>query len=79
MTRIMLQVDERTTKIEKFENSLKMYGIISFKNICCKLTALVKIIHLTVNYKFLRPVSILRLPEENKKKSETAISKELSE
>ena len=30
MTRIMLQVDERTTKIEKFEISLKMYDIISF-------------------------------------------------
>ena len=72
-----LQVDEKNNKNEKFEKSLKMYNIINFQTIRYRLTALCKIIHLIVNYKFTRLVSILRLPKE--KKALTENSKKLNE
>ena len=77
MTRISYKLMKRTTKSEKFEKSLKMYDIINFQTIRYRLTALCKIFHLIVNYKFTRPVSILRLPKE--KKALTENSKKLSE
>ena len=40
-----------------------MYTLIIFKTIGYKLTASGNIIHLIVNYKFMRPVRILLLPK----------------
>ena len=64
MSRIDYKLMKTTTKTEKYEKSLKIYNIINFKYLRCKLTASGNIIYLIVNYKFMRPVSILRLPKE---------------
>ena len=64
MTRIRYKLTKRTTKTEKFEKSLIMYNIVILKSICYKLTAGGKIFLLIGNYKFKRPVTILRLPKE---------------
>ena len=64
ITRISKKLTKATTKNEKVEKSLKMYNIIKFKTIQYKLKTSGNIIHIIVNYKFLRPVSILRLPKE---------------
>ena len=58
---------KRTTEFEKIEKSFKIVkkeNILNFKTIRYYPTALVKIIHSILNYKFMRPVSILRLPKE---------------
>ena len=55
-----LKVDEKN-KTEKLKNSLKIYIIINFKAIRCKLSASGSIIQSIFNYKLMRPVSILRL------------------
>ena len=68
MTRISYKLSIRTTKTKKFEKSLKMYNIINFKTPCYILTSWANIVHLIGNYKFMRPVSIWRLPKEWKKK-----------
>ena len=68
ITRLSYMLTKRTTKTEKIEKSLKMYNI-NFKNIYHKLTASGRINHLVVNYKFMRPVSILRQPREKKAKT----------
>ena len=51
-----------TTKTEKIEKSWN--NILKFKTIRYKLTASVDIIHLILNYKFVRPFSILWQPNE---------------
>ena len=51
-------------KNEKSWKLLKMYIIINFKTIRCKVTALGNIIHLILNYKLMRLVNTLRLPKE---------------
>ena len=63
--KISYKLTKRTTKTEKFEKKLKMY-IINFKTIRYKLSASGNIIHSVFNYKFMRPVSNLRLPKEQK-------------
>ena len=78
MTRISYKLTKRTTKTEKFEKFLKMFNIIIYKVIGYKLTASGNITHLIVNYKFMIPIRILRLPK-NKKNSKTENSKNLSE
>ena len=75
-TRISYKLTKRT-KTEKFEKSLKMYNIITYNTIRYSLTVSGNIIHLMVNYKFTRPVSILQLPKE--KKAIKANSKKLGE
>ena len=67
------QLTKKTTKIEKFEENLKMY-IVNSKIIRYKLTAWGKSFHFILNYKLMRPVSILRLAKEQKRESKSAIS-----
>ena len=67
MTRISYKLTKRTTKTEKFEKILEMYNIIIYKTIGYKLTASGNITNLTVNYKFMKPIRILRLPKNKKK------------
>ena len=55
---------QRTTETEKIEKSSKILtkcNVINFKSIHFKLTASSKIVHSILNYKLIRPVSILRL------------------
>ena len=63
MTRISYKLTKRTTKTEKFEKILKMSNIIIYETIGHKLTVSGNITHLIVNYKFLKPIRILRLPK----------------
>ena len=67
MTRITYKLTKRTTKTEKFEKSLNNYKTIIFKTISYKLTVSGKNNNLIVNYNFMRPVRILRLPKNLKK------------
>ena len=62
--RISYKLTKKTTKTEKFKKSLKMYNIINFEIIRYKRTASGNINPWKLNYKFLRPVSILRLPKD---------------
>ena len=66
MTTVSYKLTKRTTKTEKFEKFLKMYNIIIYKTIGYKVTASGNITHLIVNYKFMRPIRILRLPKNKK-------------
>ena len=59
----------KTEKIEKFLKILIMYNIINFKTFCYKLTNSDKIVYSILNYKLMRPVSILRLPKDYKKQA----------
>ena len=52
------------TKIEIFQKFLKLYIIIKFNYIRCKLTASGKIFNSILNYNLMRPVSLLRQPKE---------------
>ena len=61
---VFVVVDENNNKNWKVEKFLKMYIIITFKTFHYKLTALGNIVHSILNYKLMRPVSILRLPKE---------------
>ena len=72
----VLQVDENNNK---FEKSLKRYNNKIFKTIQNKLTASDKIIHSSLNYKFTRSLSILRLPKEAKTGKISTYKKNLSE
>ena len=65
LIQISYSLTKRTTKTEKFEKYLKTY-IINIKTIRYKLAASSNIIHSTLNYKLMRPVSNLRLPNEQK-------------
>ena len=64
MTRTSHKLTNRTTKTEYFEKYSKMRIVLNFKTIRYKLTALDNIIPLIGYIKFMRPVSILRLPKE---------------
>ena len=50
--------------------------MINFKTIRYKKTALGNIIHSTLNYKPMRPVSNLRLPKEQKQQIQEKIERE---
>ena len=63
-----IQVDEKNNKNWKVWKILKMYNIKNFKTIGYKLTALGNITPLIVNYKFMRPIRILRLPKNKQKR-----------
>ena len=68
-----LQVDEKNNKNWNIWKSLKKYNIIKYKTIQYKLKASGNIIHLIVNYKFMRLVSILRLLKNKKKQKSSSI------
>ena len=79
MMKVSYKLTKDETKLERFEKKLKTY-IINFKTICYKLSALGNIIHSFFNYTFMRPVSNLRLPKEQKNRKKAANSwKKLSE
>ena len=59
-----LQCDEKNNKNKKNLKSLKINNIINFKTIRYKLTALGNIIHSILNYRLMRPVSVLRQTQE---------------
>ena len=62
-----LQIDgKKQQKQQKFKKSLKKYNIINFETICYKKIASSNINPWILNYKLLRPVSILRLPKDLK-------------
>ena len=63
--RISYKLTKRTTKTEKIEENFKMY-VINLMTIRYKLATSDKIIHSKLNYKFMRPVSILRTRKEKK-------------
>ena len=67
MMRISNKLTKKTTKTEEFKKLLELYNIINFENICNKMAALGNINPLILNYKLLRPVSILRLPKDSRK------------
>ena len=73
MMKISYKLTKRT-KAEKFENSMKKYNIRNFKTNCCKVTASGKIIYSILPYKLMRLVTILRLPEEYKKKQAKTVN-----
>ena len=50
MIRIRYKLTKKTTKLEKFKQSLKMYNIKSFDTICYKMTASGNINPLILNY-----------------------------
>ena len=52
-----------------------MYNIIIFETIVYKLTALGNITPLIVNYKFMRPIKILRLPKNKQKRQKQQTQK----
>ena len=62
--------DENELEVDEKNNTnwqiWRMYVIVNFTNIRYKLTALSNIIHLIVKYKFMRPVSNLRLHKEKR-------------
>ena len=66
MMKMSYNLTKRTTKIEKFEKTLKVYNIKIFRTVCYKLTATSNIILSIFIYKPMRPVSNLRLPKEQK-------------
>ena len=70
-----LEVDEKKTKTEKFENFWKLYGIIKITSIRSRLTALGNCVRSILDNKLMRPVSVLRLHKEKRKKAKTANSK----
>ena len=74
MTRIIYKLTKRT----KTEKSLIIYNIINVQTIGYKMTVSGNKIPLIVNYNFMRPVRILRLPKNLKKGKKTANSKKLS-
>ena len=76
--RICYKLTTRITKIEKFKNILKTYNIKNFKTICYKMTAFSNINHFILNYKFLSPVSILRVYKEEKNRQNHQIQEKMS-
>ena len=61
---ISYKLTKKTTKTEKLKKkSLKMY-IVNFETIRYKMTALRNINPWILNYKLLRPVSVLRLSND---------------
>ena len=71
--KISYSLTKRTTKTEKIEKYLKMY-IISFEP-----TASVIIIHSILNYKLMRPISNLLVPNEQKQAKTASSRKKMSE
>ena len=65
LMKMSYNLTKRTTKTEKFEKYFKMF-FINFKTIRYKLNASINIIHLTLNYKPMTPVSNLRQYKEQK-------------
>ena len=64
MMRKSYKLPKKTTKIEKFKKSLKMYIIINFETIRYKMTASASINPWILIYKLLRSVSFLCLPKD---------------
>ena len=64
MMRVKYKLTKRTKNTKKIEKSSKIYNITNFKTIRYKLTASGNINYSIFNYKLLRPVNKLRLPEE---------------
>ena len=74
MTRISYKLTKRT----KTEKSLNIYNIIIFQTIGYKLTVSGNKIHIIVNYNFMRPVRILRLPKNKKNKVKNSKLKKIN-
>ena len=75
MMRISNKLTKKKTKTEKFKKSLKIYNIINFETIRYKMTASGNINPRILNYKLLRPVSILRLLKDYKNRQKPLIQK----
>ena len=67
MLRISYKLTKKTTKTENIAKStkiLKMINILNFKATHYKLTVSGNIFNFIVNYKFVRPLSVFRQPNE---------------